>query len=326
MTDRFDRRQWLRIAGASLGFGALYRFAPALGPGGPGSALARALGRKNGERPAPFSFVQLSDTHVGLAGPQNPRGTEAFERAVERINALPERPELALFTGDLTHDSEDPVEHADRMRKFRRIAAGLNIPVVRFVPGEHDAGEDGGAIFRDAFGETSYAFDHRGVHFVALDNVSQGKPVVGAAQLAWLTKDLARFPASAPIVVFTHRPLFDLRPDWEWFTKDGDLVMNTLARFENVTVLYGHIHREDVHHAGNATHLASRSLSFAFPDPASGVPKKPVTFDAERPFQNLGPRRIREKNGRPSIEEITLDLREFSGTNGIQQILKGVQS
>ena len=128
LNDRFDRRQWLRIAGASLGFGALYRFAPALGSGGPGSALARALGRKNGERPVPFSFVQLSDTHVGLAGAHNPRGTEAFERAVEVINGLPERPELVLFTGDLTHDSEKPGEHADRMTLFPRDRGGPEGP------------------------------------------------------------------------------------------------------------------------------------------------------------------------------------------------------
>ena len=64
--------------------------------------------------------------------------------------------------------------------------------------------------------------------------------------------DLARFPRTAPIVVFTHRPLFDLRPDWEWFTSDGDQVIGLLAPFENVTVLYGHIHREHEHRIGQA--------------------------------------------------------------------------
>ena len=66
------------------------------------------LGKKNGERPTPFTFVQFSDTHVGFDGPPDPLGTKAFERAVETVNALPERPDLVLFTGDLTHDSEKP--------------------------------------------------------------------------------------------------------------------------------------------------------------------------------------------------------------------------
>jgi 3',5'-cyclic AMP phosphodiesterase CpdA len=316
-----DRRKFLKIAGVSLGAGALFKVAPPVF--GEGGRLMDLIGKRNGERPTPFTFVQFSDTHVGFDGPPDPLGTQAFERAVEIVNALPERPDLVLFTGDLTHDSEKPGEHADRMRLFRKIASRLEVPLVKCVPGEHDAALDGGTLFRDAFGETSYSFDHRGVHFIALDNVSRGKPIVGAEQIAWLKKDLARFPKTAPIVVFTHRPLFDLRPDWEWFTSDGDLVMNALASYENVTVLYGHIHREHVHAEGHSTHYAARSLIFAFPDPESGVPKKPLPFDPAKPFENLGVRRVLERtDAKPRIEEVALTLREFSGTVGIQQILK----
>ncbi len=325
MVDRVDRRKFLKVAGVSLGFGALYRVAPLLGRDPEARSVARLLGKKNGEAISPFSFVQLSDTHVGFSGPPNPLGTQAFERAVEVINGLPQRPELVLFTGDLTHDSEDSGEHADRMRLFRKIAGGLRVPAVRYVPGEHDAGLDGGALFHDAFGDSTYSFDHRGVHFIALDNVSLGRPIVGAAQLAWLKKDLARYPATAPIVVFTHRPLFDLRPDWEWFTSDGDTVVNALAPYQNVTVLYGHIHRENVHREGHATHYAARSLAWAFPDPAGGAPKKALPFDKERPFQNLGLRVVQENGkpgSRPGLEEVELTLREYSGTVGVQQFLK----
>ncbi|HEY1252279.1 MAG TPA: metallophosphoesterase [Thermoanaerobaculia bacterium] len=323
--DIFDRRRFLKIAGVSLGAGALYSVAaPALGEGAAGRFM-ELLRKKNGERPTPFSFVQFSDTHVGFDGPADPLGTQAFERAVDMVNALPERPDLVLFTGDLTHDSEKPGEHADRMRLFKKIAGRLTVPF-RVVPGEHDAALDGGTLFRDAFGETHYSFDHRGVHFIALDNVSLGKPAVGAAQLEWLRADLARFPRTAPIVVYTHRPLFDLRPDWEWFTSDGDQVLNALAPYENVTVLYGHIHREHEHTEGNATHYASRSLIFGFPDPeAAGkdAPRKPLPFDATRPFQNLGIRRVTERApARPEVRTVDLTLREYSGTVGIQQILK----
>jgi 3',5'-cyclic AMP phosphodiesterase CpdA len=195
----------MKIAGASIGVGALLRVAPLLADPA-AMRVQRLLGKKNGEAVTPFSFVQLSDTHVGFEGPPNPLGTKAFERAVETINSLPEKPELAIFTGDLTHDSEKPGEHADRMRLFQKIAGGLRVPIIKCVPGEHDAALDGGSLFRDAFGQTSYSFDHRGVHFIALDNVSQGKPKVGAEQLVWLRKDLERFPKTAPIVLFTHRP------------------------------------------------------------------------------------------------------------------------
>jgi hypothetical protein len=326
MARSIDRRTFLRITGLSLGAGALYRVAPALAAGGEGGDMARSLARANGEAVTPFTFVQLSDMHVGFSGPPNPTGTKAFERAVEAVNGLKRRPDLVLFTGDLTHDSETPGEPAARMRRFQEIAGRLTVKARRAVPGEHDAGLDGGTLFREVFGPTSYSFDHRGVHFVALDNVSRALPEVGPEQLAWLQKDLARFPKTAPIVVFTHRPLFDLKPEWEWFTRDGDEVMKVLAPFENVTVLYGHIHREDRHDLGTAHHLAARSLCFAFPDPDKVEDKKPLPFDAARPFQHLGLRVVSAgaAKGGPAlgVEDVELTMREHSGTEGFAQLLK----
>jgi len=319
-----NRRSFLTIAGASIGAGALFRVRPLSAEDGAGRDVARLLKDGNGEAPAPFSFVQISDTHVGFEGPPNPLGTKAFERAVEVVNALSPAPDLVLFTGDLTHDSEKPGEPAARMKRFKEIAAGLTVKNVKCVPGEHDAGLDGGVLFRNVFGDSHYAFDHKGVHFVALDNVSQGKPVVGAEQVGWLKRDLARFPKTAPIVVFTHRPLFDLAPDWEWFTGDGDEVMNLLAPFENVTVLYGHIHRRDERVLGRARHHAARSLVFGFPDPAVTGEKKPLSFDAARPFANLGISEARAgAKGALALTDTELTIREYAGTAGITQMKKG---
>ena len=327
-----DRRSFLRIAGTSLGVGVLYSAYPAARSGGAVGDMFSALGHSSGEKVSPFSFVQLSDAHVGFNGPPDPLGTKAFERAVEMINGLAQRPDLVLFTGDLTHDTEDKDVHVTRMKQFQEISKRLNVPLIKCVPGEHDAGLDGGALYREFFGESHYSFDHRGVHFVALDNVSRAKPEIGTGQLEWLKKDLARFSKTAPIVIFTHRPLFDLRPDWEWFTSDGDDVMNVLSAYDNVTVLYGHIHRDDEHTIGPVHHYAARSLIFGFPDP-SGVagPRKPVPFDKDHPFKNLGIRTV-AFNGKPqpgssplSIEDVELTAREFRGINGVQQILRTSQ-
>jgi 3',5'-cyclic AMP phosphodiesterase CpdA len=308
------RRDFLRLSATSLGAAAVLRFTAT-------AEAASLLRGRNGEAPSPFTLVQLSDTHVGFQGPPDPLGTKAFERAVDLVNALDPQPDLILFTGDLTHDTEDVAEHAKRMASFRTIADRLRAKKRFHVPGEHDAALDGGTLFRSNFGESHYSFDHRGVHFIALDNVSLGKPIVGKAQTDWLQGDVARFPKSAPIVVFTHRPLFDLKPEWEWFTKDGSNVMNVLAPFDNVTVLYGHIHRPDHHTAGNAQHHAARSLIFAFPDPAVTAEKKPLPFDANQPFRNLGIRKVH--NAPLGIDDVELSVREISGTNGIQQLAKG---
>jgi 3',5'-cyclic AMP phosphodiesterase CpdA len=329
--NRTDRRSFLKIAGSSLGIGVLYSAYPAARSTGEVGDMFHALGRTNGEKVAPFTFVQLSDAHVGFNGPPDPLGTQAFERAVNMINALPQRPDLVLFTGDLTHDTEDRDVHVQRMKQFQEISKRINVPLIKCVAGEHDAGLDGGTLYREMFGDSHYSFDHRGVHFIALDNVSRAKPEVGAEQLAWLKKDLARFPKTAPIVVFTHRPLFDLRPDWEWFTSDGDDVMNVLSPYDNVTVLYGHIHRDDAHQIGSVHHYAARSLIFAFPDPAIQGPRKPNPFDKEHPFKNLGIRTV-SFNGKAapgtqslSVQDVELTAREFRGINGIQQLLRDPQ-
>jgi hypothetical protein len=316
----FDRRSFLKVSGAALGIGVLYQVAPLATA--EASETFRLLGRHSGEGVTPFSFIQLSDAHVGFNGPPDPLGTKAFERAVEMVNALPQQPDLVLFTGDLTHDSEDKDVHAKRMASFREIASRLKTKKLMCVPGEHDAGLDGGALFRDNFGPTNYSFDHRGVHFIALDNVSRAKPEVGSEQLAWMKQDLVRFSKSAPIVVFTHRPLFDLKPEWEWFTSDGDDVINALAPFENVTVLYGHIHRDHEHEEGHVHHYAARSLIFAFPEHTAPV-KKPFPFDKEQPFKGLGIRVVSAAPKQPvAVQDVELTLREYSGLNGIQQILK----
>src|SRR5512140_378816 len=319
MNKHIDRRKFLKVSGMSLGVGALISVAPAMAGGGPAATVRRWFHRQNGEEVTPFHLVHLSDAHVGFQGPPNPTGTKAFERTIEIINGLDPQPDLVLFTGDLTHESEVPGEHARRMKLFQTLTSGLKPKKVMYVPGEHDAALDNGVLYRQFFGETHYSFDHRGVHFVALDNVSSGKPAVGREQIEWLKRDIARYPTTAPIIVFTHRPLFDLRPDWEWFTRDGDEVLSALAPYENVTVLYGHIHRHDVHESPHATHYASRSLIFAFPDPTTAGDKKPVPFDKERPFRNLGLQRLVEKGGHASVDDVELTLREYAGTEGVQQ-------
>ena len=272
-------------------------------------------------------FVQISDTHIGFNKDANPDVSGTLQRSIALINAMPDRPTMVIHTGDITHLSK-PSE----FDQAALLLSTLRVTELHTTPGEHDVADASASEYFDRYGKASgrrgyYSFDYQGVHFVALINVlnfrANNMASLGAEQLAWLRKDLERFPKTAPIVVFTHRPLFDLKPDWEWFTSDGDRVMSALAAYENVTVLYGHIHREHVHAEGNATHYASRSLIFAFPDPETGAPKKPIAFDASKPFQNLGLRRVAERPpARPDVQQVELTLHEYAGTVGIQQILK----
>ena len=159
------------------------------------------------------------------------------------------------------------------------------------MPGEHDAGLDFGAIYQQEFGATHYTFEHKGIHFITLDNVSDPRGL-GLVQLSWLKDRLQTLDPKTPIVVFSHRPLFDLVPEWEWATRDGDQAIAMLTPFENVTAFYGHIHQENHHMTGRIAHHSAMSLAWPLPAPRSKPKPKPVPWDPVHPFKGLGVRGV----------------------------------
>ena len=251
-----------------------------------------------------FFFVQLSDVHWGFEGAPNPDARGTLPKAVAAVNALDRPPDFVIFTGDLTHTTDDPNERRKRMAEFRDIAAGLEVKTVRFIPGEHDASLDNGKAFKEFFGAANYTFEHKGVHFIVLDNVSDPGAKLGDGQLAWLADDLKRQPADARIVVFAHRPLFDLYPQWDWATRDGAKAVELLMPHPNVTVFYGHIHQEHHHMTGHIAHHSAKSLIFALPVAGSQPKRTPVPWDPAEPYRGLGFREIEAKT-KPARYAIT---------------------
>ena len=71
-----------------------------------------------------------------------------------------------------------------------QILKALKAPV-RMMVGEHDWYLDMGEVWRKQFGKDTYSFDHKGVHFIVLDNVTDPGAKLGDAQLAWLAAVLA---------------------------------------------------------------------------------------------------------------------------------------
>src|ERR1700752_3100037 len=174
------------------------------------------------------------------------------------------------------------------MTEFKSIVAELKCNAARFIPGENDAPLHNPAMDQQMFGTGHNNFDHKGVHFVAMDNVSDPNGLIGKNQLEWLHADLARFDKSAPVVVFAHRPLFDLYPQWDWATKDGAKAIDILTPYQNTTVFLGNIHQAHHEMTGNIVHHAAESLIFPFPLAGSEPKRKPVPWDAAHPFKGLG--------------------------------------
>jgi hypothetical protein len=290
MVAKITKRDFLRLAGMG---GAV--FASSL-PGVAGRALAAGMARDE------FYFVQLSDLHWGFKGPKvNPDPEGTLPKAIAAVNALPEQPDFIVFTGDITHATEDASERRARMRKAKEIIGQLKVKNIRFLAGEHDASLDQGAAFKEIFGETRYSFDHKGVHFIALDNVSDPKANLGDEQIAWLAADLKTQKPDQPIVVFTHRPLFDLAPSWDWATPDGKKALDALMPYRNVVVFYGHIHQEHHHMTGHIAHHAAMGLMFPLPAPLSQPKKAPVPWDAAAPYRGLGWRGIEADTKKPEF-------------------------
>lgn len=289
------RREFLKLAGIG---GMVF----VSGAGGPHRSAAAATGAKN------LFFIQVSDTHWGFSNPAvNPDFSGTLKKVVSAVNRLAARPDFIVFTGDLTHVTDDDNERRKRLSQFRDIAGALKVKDVRFMPGEHDAGLDEAEAYKEILGETYYAFDHKGTHFIALDNVSDPKSTIGEKQMDWLRNDLKPRDKDNPIVVFTHRPLFDLYTDWDWYTRDGAQVIDILMPYSNVTVFYGHIHQEHYTMTGHIQHHACKGTMYPLPAPGSVPVKSPVQWDAARPYKGLG---FREVNVKARARQV--DISEFT--------------
>src|SRR5258708_6078150 len=180
------------------------------------------------------------------------------------------------------------MQHTDR-RDFLKLAgiAGVTFTAGLF-PGRQAAAQAAGEFHFVQMSDTHWCY--KGVHFITLDNVSDPTAKLGDEQLAWLAADLKQRKPDDRIVVLTHRPLFDLVPNWDWATADGAKAIELLMPYQNVVVFYGHIHQEHHHMTGHIAHHAAKSLIFPLPAPGSQPKRTPLPYDPAMP--GLGTRDV----------------------------------
>jgi hypothetical protein len=239
-----------------------------------------------------FTFVQISDSHVGFNKPANPHALDTLKEAIDHVKALHDRPAFMLHTGDISHLSKpEEFDNADQLIK----GTGLD---VHYVPGEHDIIDEGnGKAYLQRYGKNAkgagwYSFDQNGVHFIGLVNVANlkagGLGSLGAEQLEWLEDDVKGLKSSTPIVVFAHIPLWTVYPEWGWGTEDSAVALGYLKRFGSVTVLNGHIHQLMQKVEGNVTFHTARSTAFPQPAPGTAPSPGPMAVPAEKLRSVLG--------------------------------------
>lgn len=242
-----------------------------------------------------FTFAYISDSHIQQIKGNNfvRNWDQGLKRAVAEANLLLPKPDFVVFGGDLAQLGNKPeLDHGAGM------LAGLNYDKVYAVMGEHDYYLDLGEYWSELYGEHYYSWDHKGVHFITLNSIltydewtferwetperrmnemagldnPNGSPfMVGKKQLEWLRKDLAKVGKDTPVVVFSHSPLQKIFKNWNFWTEDAEAVQNLLKPFDQVNVIYGHVHQIQYNQIGNIAFTSVMSTAWPWPYPESYV-------------------------------------------------------
>jgi 3',5'-cyclic AMP phosphodiesterase CpdA len=239
----------------------------------------------------PFSFAIITDSHL-FSIPDH-KFDRQLEDAVAQVNGLTVQPDFVIYTGDIAQNGKE-----DQLVKGKKILSKLKAPVRAVIPGEHDWYLDMGTAWRGLFGKETWSFNHKGVHFIGMNSILvkdfwtgagmspkermgvmemlEG-PIAGpwgvqAEQLAWLKKDTQGLPPETPIVVFTHSPLWDYYPRWNFQTSDAPEIRGILSKFAHVMSFHGHVHQTVFNKIGNMSSVGTMSTSWPWPYPDVALP------------------------------------------------------
>ena len=260
-----------------------------------------------------FTFAYISDSHIQhIKGSQFVRNWDrGLIRAVAETNMLRPKPDFVVFGGDLAQlGTKAELDHGAEM------LAKLDYKC-HYVMGEHDYYLDLGEYWSHLFGPHYYSWDHKGVHFITLNSIltddhwtydrwptakqrmnemagldnPNGSPfMVGAKQRQWLKNDLATVSMDTPVVVFSHSPIQKIYKGWNFWTDDAEEVQTLLSPFDNVTVVYGHVHQIQYNQIDNISFNAVMATAWPWPYPQSYsqadtyLPKMTVPMNRADPF------------------------------------------
>lgn len=301
-----------------------------------------------------FQFAWLSDTHL-YPRDVNERFVEKTIRAVKEIQAMSPPADFLIFGGDLAQLG-DPVE----LKLGGELLKELKIKKY-FIPGEHDWYLDLGKLWNSQFGKSPWSFDHKGVRFVGLNTVGQAPDYwsakkmtakermghmatldgsvagawagLGKDQLAWLDKTLSGWGKNKPIVLFSHNPLYEYYPPWNFWIRDWRELHEVIKPYDNVTNVHGHTHQALYNEIGKMRSIGMLATSWPWPYAPEGVPaltKAMVRANPGNHFDGVGWSRLTLANARVDNEymmwrkgkEIIASADVDSGTgDNVNQIL-----
>ena len=289
--DGVDRRGFLKCM-AWAGTGMIYALKSGILTSMPIGSAGVEAAQMSKMKGVDFSFIQISDSHIGFNKEANPDVTATLQLAVDRINSSAAAPDFLLHTGDISQLSK-----TSEFDTAQQVLKGAKAGKIFFVPGEHDVLTDDGKQYLELFGQDTkgkgwYSFDHKGAHFIGLVNVldlkAGGLGFLGSDQLEWLEADVKHLKSSTPIIVFAHIPLWSIYPDWGWGTDDSEQALSYTKRFGSVTVLNGHIHQVMQKVEGKVSFHTAMSTAFPQPAPGKAPSAGPMKVPADQLKKVLG--------------------------------------
>lgn len=291
-----DRRAFLKASAAAAGAVAAQGLLP------PHSFQPVRVAHAQ-DRAQDFTFAYISDSHL-YDRTINDRFVNALLRAIDDVNQMSPQPDFVFYGGDLSQ-----LGQATELDLGAQLLRNLKAPL-RVMVGEHDWFLDMGEKWQQLFGQPTYSFDHKGVHFVVLnsilekdfwterrmspmdrmrtvaglDNRVQGRFMVGDEQRAWLEQDLKNLGSQTPIIVFSHSPLYKLYEPWNFWTDDAEQVQAILRRFDSVVVFHGHTHQMLTNRIGNIHFHGFLSTAWPWPYAPEGMPELTIQMARPDPF------------------------------------------
>ena len=241
-----------------------------------------------------FKFAWISDTHL-YAKSVNTRFVEKVVRAVKDVQSMNPPADFLIFGGDLAQ-----LGKPEELDLGVELLKEVTIKKV-FIPGEHDWYLDMGKKWGQLFGKANWTFDHKGVRFIGLDTVSRGPDYwtarkmtaeermdhmsvldgsvagpwagVGRDQLDWMEQILGDWDKSRPVVIFSHNPLYEYYPPWNFWVRDWREVQAILKPFKSVTNIHGDVHQVLYNEIGSMRSIGMLATSWPWPYAPEGVPK-----------------------------------------------------
>lgn len=254
--------------------------------------LINTIDMAYGQQPR-FKFAWVSDTHL-YPKTLNTRFVDKAMRAFKEVQAMNPPADFMVFGGDLAQLGE-----LDELNLGNELLKDVKIRKV-FIPGEHDWYLDMGATWGKLFGKSPWTFDHKNVRFVGLDTVSHAPDYwsqkkmtpkermghmatldgsvagpwagLGAEQLVWLDRAIADWPKDRPLVIFSHNPLYEYYPQWNFWVRDWREVHEILRPFASVTNIHGHTHQVLYNEIGKMRSIGMLATSWPWPYAPEGVP------------------------------------------------------